>query len=76
MDPDPTQNLTPFFTDFTDAKRYFLFIFFYNFPNAHHLESKNWIRIREAQKHADPQHCSEAIPVSNKKYIKTSNKVF
>ncbi len=43
MDPDPTPNLTPFFSDFKDAKKlnfsHFLLI---TYPQEQYLPSKNF----------------------------------
>jgi hypothetical protein len=42
MDPDPTPDQTPFFTDFKDAKKMFFFSYFFliTCPLAHHFQSK------------------------------------
>ncbi len=34
-DPDPTPDQTPFFNDFKDAKKLFLYIFFLKFTRRH-----------------------------------------
>ncbi len=36
MDPDPTPDSTPFFSDFQDAKK---LIFFHTYPQAHYIQS-------------------------------------
>jgi hypothetical protein len=41
MDPDPTPDPTPFFTDYKDTKKKIFFIFCsYNLPTGKHLQSK------------------------------------
>ncbi len=39
-DPDPTQDPTPFFSDFKDAKK--IFIFFLSYLQAHYLPSQRF----------------------------------
>jgi hypothetical protein len=39
-DPDPTPDLTPFFSDFKDAKKlFFSYFFLITYPQAHYLQS-------------------------------------
>ncbi len=42
LDPDPTQDPTPFFSDFKDAKKKNSYFFLKTYPQAHYLQHKKF----------------------------------
>ncbi len=52
--PDPTQDLTPFFSKFKDAQIFFFFIFFLPAGTLSSVLAVLWIRIRIILKGGDP----------------------
>ncbi len=70
MDPDPTTDPTPFFSDFKDAKKnYFFHIFFLTYPLAHYMQSQKFnfllkfcVKILFCKHYFSPEPDSELDP--------------